>query len=178
MFYDRVARPASDLAHLSILKDSFTIARRDPSRKTAARLLRPQHPDRGARSDRGAPGARRRSHRAGRAHRGDGSLPRAPGSSRALLPRPHSPHGGHVRPPGARLHLFHLWRLELPERGDGCRSEEHTSELQSHHDLVCRLLLEKKKKKKLSKANREVTIIDQCRCRDRQMDTYSVSNTY
>src|SRR5215468_7156922 len=31
-----------------------------------------------------------------------------------------------------------------PPRG---RSEEHTSELQSHHDLVCRLLLEKKKKK-------------------------------
>ena len=26
------------------------------------------------------------------------------------------------------------------------RSEEHTSELQSHDDLVCRLLLEKKKK--------------------------------
>src|SRR5437667_9882726 len=25
------------------------------------------------------------------------------------------------------------------------RSEEHTSELQSHHDIVCRLLLEKKK---------------------------------
>src|SRR5437667_2679666 len=37
--------------------------------------------------------------------------------------------------------------------GDGqtdntaARSEEHTSELQSHHDLVCRLLLEKKNKK-------------------------------
>src|SRR5699024_12005418 len=29
-----------------------------------------------------------------------------------------------------------------------CRSEEHTSELQSRFDLVCRLLLEKKKKKK------------------------------
>src|SRR6266540_6227147 len=30
---------------------------------------------------------------------------------------------------------------------DQCpRSEEHTSELQSHHDLVCRLLLEKKNK--------------------------------
>src|SRR5260221_6134232 len=28
----------------------------------------------------------------------------------------------------------------------GNRSEEHTSELQSHSDLVCRLLLEKKKK--------------------------------
>src|SRR5260221_8678903 len=31
---------------------------------------------------------------------------------------------------------------------DSCRSEEHTSELQSHSDLVCRLLLEKKKKNK------------------------------
>src|SRR5260370_2425811 len=30
----------------------------------------------------------------------------------------------------------------------GTRSEEHTSELQSHLNLVCRLLLEKKKKKK------------------------------
>src|SRR5260221_9105419 len=28
------------------------------------------------------------------------------------------------------------------------RSEEHTSELQSHSDLVCRLLLEKKKRNK------------------------------
>src|SRR5438034_9903827 len=33
-------------------------------------------------------------------------------------------------------------------RGTPPRSEEHTSELQSHSDLVCRLLLEKKKKKK------------------------------
>src|SRR5260221_9590220 len=31
--------------------------------------------------------------------------------------------------------------------GDAQRSEEHTSELQSHSDLVCRLLLEKKKNK-------------------------------
>src|SRR5437773_4031446 len=30
------------------------------------------------------------------------------------------------------------------------RSEEHTSELQSHHDIVCRLLLEKKNFKKIS----------------------------
>src|SRR2546421_6078878 len=30
--------------------------------------------------------------------------------------------------------------------GDNVRSEEHTSELQSRSDLVCRLLLEKKKK--------------------------------
>src|SRR5207249_7538016 len=32
-----------------------------------------------------------------------------------------------------------------------CRSEEHTSELQSRFDLVCRLLLEKKKKKRIKK---------------------------
>src|SRR5690349_22936864 len=35
------------------------------------------------------------------------------------------------------------WRIWQP------RSEEHTSELQSRRDLVCRLLLEKKKKKTL-----------------------------
>src|SRR5437667_9293827 len=39
---------------------------------------------------------------------------------------------------------------------DGPRSEEHTSELQSHHDLVCRLLLEKKKT--------ESTLHDPARC--------------
>src|SRR5438034_8096733 len=43
-------------------------------------------------------------------------------------------------------------RSSLPGKGTSpsCngRSEEHTSELQSHSDLVCRLLLEKKKKKK------------------------------
>src|SRR5437868_10737985 len=33
------------------------------------------------------------------------------------------------------------------ERATGKRSEEHTSELQSRFDLVCRLLLEKKKTK-------------------------------
>src|SRR5438034_7792334 len=36
----------------------------------------------------------------------------------------------------------HLQQMRKP------RSEEHTSELQSHSDLVCRLLLEKKKKTK------------------------------
>src|SRR5438132_3135134 len=37
------------------------------------------------------------------------------------------------------------------------RSEEHTSELQSHSDLVCRLLLEKKKKKKKKKTKKKET---------------------
>src|SRR5690242_21157735 len=35
------------------------------------------------------------------------------------------------------------------------RSEEHTSELQSHVNLVCRLLLEKKKKKKKKNKKKE-----------------------
>src|SRR5438034_2565333 len=35
------------------------------------------------------------------------------------------------------------------------RSEEHTSELQSHSDLVCRLLLEKKKKKEKKKIGKK-----------------------
>src|SRR2546421_10936717 len=38
-------------------------------------------------------------------------------------------------------------RSSKPAVGKQCRSEEHTSELQSRSDLVCRLLLEKKKNK-------------------------------
>src|SRR5260221_12521260 len=42
---------------------------------------------------------------------------------------------------------FELVNPESDPRYRDYRSEEHTSELQSHSDLVCRLLLEKKKKK-------------------------------
>jgi len=40
-----------------------------------------------------------------------------------------------------------LWQMSEQELAElqVSRSEEHTSELQSHHDLVCRLLLEKQK---------------------------------
>src|SRR5256885_5571356 len=49
----------------------------------------------------------------------------------------------HVRLPG-------FVGRRKPERGQcGVRSEEHTSELQSPCNLVCRLLLEKKKKNNL-----------------------------
>src|SRR2546430_8876923 len=64
------------------------------------------------------------------------------------------------RPPGAAFRdRDHLSLPALEARGsrvghgrgclprDGRRSEEHTSELQSQSNLVCRLLLEKKKKK-------------------------------
>src|SRR3989475_12169670 len=39
-----------------------------------------------------------------------------------------------------------MWNAELPAHRRELRSEEHTSELQSQSNLVCRLLLEKKKK--------------------------------
>src|SRR5437588_9066066 len=64
------------------------------------------------------------------------------------------------RPPRSTLFpyttLFRSFLLGCPDdrpqpqfrHSDRQRSEEHTSELQSHSDLVCRLLLEKKKKKK------------------------------
>src|SRR3954463_9863582 len=39
------------------------------------------------------------------------------------------------------------------------RSEEHTSELQSHDNLVCRLLLEKKKDRKSTRLNSSHTLI-------------------
>src|SRR2546430_6492609 len=62
--------------------------------------------------------------------------------------------------PLSTLHKLesHCWRAWFPSRG-GCippsvaasegnhRSEEHTSELQSQSNIVCRLLLEKKKRK-------------------------------
>src|SRR5260221_4643609 len=40
----------------------------------------------------------------------------------------------------------HTRNRERRRRAAAPRSEEHTSELQSHSELVCRLLLEKKKK--------------------------------
>src|SRR5260370_31420008 len=70
------------------------------------------------------------------------------------------------RPPRSTLFPYTtLFRSRGPRRASGrrrrppaagllaagrARSEEHTSELQSHLNLVCRLLLEKKKKKQES----------------------------
>src|SRR5437660_7776024 len=48
----------------------------------------------------------------------------------------------------------HQWRPVARSAG-GRRSEEHTSELQSRGHLVCRLLLEKKKKKIKEKTKKE-----------------------
>src|SRR5438132_10263922 len=75
------------------------------------------------------------------------------------------------RPPRSTLFpyttLFRSWlrashgQRRKHGRGHGHRedrSEEHTSELQSHSDLVCRLLLEKKKKKKTERSHRDGSV--------------------
>src|SRR5260370_30038415 len=58
-------------------------------------------------------------------------------------PRPESPERGPRRHANERFHREPARRRRPQHRED--RSEEHTSELQSHLNLVCRLLLEKKK---------------------------------
>src|SRR5256885_11455065 len=51
-----------------------------------------------------------------------------------------------IWPPGHGIAAGHFGRQDGPRTLQGPRSEEHTSELQSPCNLVCRLLLEKKKK--------------------------------
>src|SRR5438034_2584418 len=57
-----------------------------------------------------------------------------------------APLGAAALPPDTTLDLASLPTDVIPDRYIVVfkRSEEHTSELQSHSDLVCRLLLEKK----------------------------------
>src|SRR2546421_2831065 len=64
----------------------------------------------------------------------------APGIQQRAVVVSHHAHGHQSRPRSKRG--------DQVIRGDEslARSEEHTSELQSRSDLVCRLLLEKKKK--------------------------------
>src|SRR3712207_7727642 len=45
--------------------------------------------------------------------------------------------------------IAEAWAINLVEENPTPRSEEHTSELQSRQYLVCRLLLEKKKKQNI-----------------------------
>src|SRR2546427_7919766 len=61
-------------------------------------------------------------------------------------------HGSALQKSGHALQFFvqrATKHLVTGQRLAGIRSEEHTSELQSQSNLVCRLLLEKKKKNKM-----------------------------
>src|SRR3712207_9056516 len=68
-----------------------------------------------------------------------------------ICPRPHHVRGpeglDHGDPHAAPARDADPSRPHRADHGGGGRSEEHTSELQSRQYLVCRLLLEKKKKK-------------------------------
>src|SRR5437773_3735885 len=69
-------------------------------------------------------------------HDGSGSQPHLPGR-KAFVRSDEIGYGGS----SGTTQAGSTWTATVPD----FRSEEHTSELQSHHDLVCRLLLEKKK---------------------------------
>src|SRR5258708_8984123 len=71
---------------------------------------------------------------------------------------------------------FPMYRPASPAENSSGRSEEHTSELQSPDHLVCRLLLEKKKKKTRTLAENRITS-----CHDAAITTAAyvkVSYTY
>src|SRR5436190_7011400 len=53
-------------------------------------------------------------------------------------------------------------RRRMLRRSRWSRSEEHTSELQSHSDLVCRLLLEKKKTHQYISSHGNASILIHC----------------
>src|SRR2546427_6574011 len=75
-------------------------------------------------------------------------------SSKHIQSLAHVDDSGHGA--GHKLSRFHI------RHPDEVRSEEHTSELQSQSNLVCRLLLEKKKKKGNSTAMhvRPLAVVD------------------
>src|SRR2546430_11302208 len=69
-------------------------------------------------------------------------------SRRALTERPSQKIANHEPPPTALFVESLSCSVKVPQRWQISeeRSEEHTSELQSQSNLVCRLLLEKKNK--------------------------------
>src|SRR2546422_7776879 len=87
--------------------------------------------------------------------RAGADLPRVP-------PRPHGERSSHTHPADAhempvRVVVFEILAqaILLEVVAPDPRSEEHTSELQSRLHLVCRLLLEKKKKIKKNNEHRQ-----------------------
>src|SRR5438034_6568753 len=140
-------RGESDRAALTGPENRDAVPRQPPQhlgRWMAVMIAAPHADHRLVRPQLGEPRVRRRAPRAVMAHL-------------EQLHRPHRPReppldweprvGLEQQPHRAERHLQHHAVLVHVERQRQPRSEEHTSELQSHSDLVCRLLLEKKKKK-------------------------------
>src|SRR5690606_40510197 len=98
------------------------------SRGEAAGCVR--HAPEALKQPRQCPGRQEQGCSAGQTPYGSGPLDR-------WLPDGWYPHTAH-----SLLLRAKAWQKSRP--GDGGRSEEHTSELQSRENLVCRLLLEKK----------------------------------
>src|SRR5437660_6315629 len=74
------------------------------------------------------------------------------------------------------------WAVYLDRRKNGQmpllrRSEEHTSELQSRGHLVCRLLLEKKKKKKYAEINTKNATSDNSKVNKTHSTASAISDT-
>src|SRR5690349_19032852 len=65
-----------------------------------------------------------------------------------IQPTIHFTNRSGVRAKCSNCHVPHDWTYKMARKMQASkeRSEEHTSELQSRRDLVCRLLLEKKNK--------------------------------
>src|SRR5438045_7997300 len=79
------------------------------------------------------------------------SLFRSPEETRTkgVIPQLDPLYRWEISQPGNVLRVFERGGHKKAEIGNPSRSEEHTSELQSLRHLVCRLLLEKKKEKKI-----------------------------
>src|SRR2546430_8553266 len=75
---------------------------------------------------------------------------------RSVLPAPFAPTSATVSP-SSTVNVTSRTACSSPWRAN--RSEEHTSELQSQSNLVCRLLLEKKKKNYSSSAFLSTTVL-------------------
>src|SRR5258705_3959985 len=71
-----------------------------------------------------------------------------------------------------RMRLLRVHPVVVRPRSRRMRSEEHTSELQSLRHLVCRLLLEKKKKKKHAQVHEQLTWrVRPCACSSHTLET-------
>src|SRR5438046_6578313 len=80
------------------------------------------------------------------------------------------------RPCGSRRRRRRCPRSPASARGGRWRSEEHTSELQSLTNLVCRLLLEKKKQNQKHTNTKNVPRYSRVKYKVKDSDMYNLSS--